>query len=209
MGFQIDEFINLRPFLYHLTAQENLVRLRACRAMVPAGELMKRAGQIDLLRVRRKGHEVIEVGGQRISLRDQKPLQSKNIALPKGYTFEDFVESLNSRSFFWPGKADWLVPSGAAHFKHYEKEAPVIIRVQTQSLIEANPHVVPLFCRCNSGATGCYGRKSPRGPDTFLSAAEFKGTASNVVEVTFDNEIALPVDTEYGRHPGGPWQRLK
>jgi hypothetical protein len=104
VGFQIDKFITLRPFLYHLTAQENLARLRASRSIVSASELMKRAGRTDLLRVRRKGHEVIEVDGQRISLRDQKPLHSGNILFAEGFTFEDFVESLNCRIFFWPGK---------------------------------------------------------------------------------------------------------
>jgi hypothetical protein len=41
-----------------------------------------------------------------------------------------------------------------------------------------------------------------------LLAAEFDGTPSKVVEVTFDTKIQLPANAEIGEHPDGPWKRL-
>ena len=78
MAFEIERFISIRPFLYHLTAAENLVHLRASRLMATPAELMKQTGRIDLLRAKRSQHEQILLGGKEIILRDQKPLREGN-----------------------------------------------------------------------------------------------------------------------------------
>ena|SRR5712691_7943752 len=98
-----------------------------------------------------------------IVVRDQAPLHEGNLSLPRGYTFEDFIESLNGRIFFWPGSAAGPIPHGIRHFERYEQECPVILRVEFQSLLHANPGAEPLYCRYNSGSPRCSnGKKSPR-----------------------------------------------
>ena len=149
--------------------------------------------------------------GRAIIIRDQDKLHEGNTGLARGYTFADFVGALNKQIFFWPGVAAGPIDSGMRHFERYEDERPLILRIDFESLHDVNPRAVPLFCRYNSGSPRCtppHGRKSPRGPNTFLSAADFKETPSKVVEVTFSAEIILPPKTEFGTHPCGPWKRL-
>jgi len=170
---------------------------------------MERSGRNDLLRNRRPDPVQVHIGDIVVSLRDQGPLYKGHARFPKGYSFEDLVESLNRRIFFWPGTAAGPISYGMRHFGTYRKEKPVFLRVDLQALLIANPTATPRYCKYNSGSPRCSnGVKSPRGPDTFLLAAEFDGTPSSVVEVTFDTAIVLPPNTECGNHPGGPWDRL-
>jgi hypothetical protein len=204
---RVQRYVNVRPYLYHLTDRSNLGRIRETPTLVPAAILMVRAGRTDLLRIRRRGHVQLETTG--ILIRDQAALHRGNLRLVQGYTFEDFIESLNRRIFFWPGTSAGPINYGIRHFKRYNKERPVILRIGFQSLMLANPAAEPHYCAYNSGSPRCSnGERSPRGPKTFLSAAEFTGTPSRVVEVIFDSEIALPADTKVGRHPAGPWDTL-
>jgi hypothetical protein len=84
---------------------------------------------------------------------------------------------------------------------------PVILRVRTEALLRENP--APLFCRFNSGAPRCSnGKKSPRGPDTFLPADQFTGTCGDVVELTFLHGVALPACSNYRDVPSEPWRKL-
>src|SRR5262249_48751140 len=140
----------------------------------------------DLIRKRRHEHCQIIIGKTEILIRDQAPLHRGNMELQDGCTYEDFIESINGRIFFWPGTATGPISYGVRHFERYRNEHPVILRVSLQSLLVENPAVTPKFCRYNSGSPRCSnGYKSPRGPKTFVSAQEFDGTPSNVVEVTF------------------------
>lgn len=171
---------------------------------------MELAGREDLMRVRRPSHERIAVNGHMIVIRDQRPLHAGNAKFPRGYSFADFVDSLNSRVFFWPGKAPKPISYGVRHFKHYKREDPVLLRMRFDSLVRQNPIATPLFCRYNSGSPRCSnGKKPPRGPDTFLAADNFIGTPSSVVEVTFDRQLVLPADTEFSSRLTGPWQLLR
>jgi hypothetical protein len=168
---------------------------------------MEQAGCADRLRVRRRAHERIAVGTAVIVLRDQGPLHGGNLDLASGFSFEDLVEFLNRRVFLWPGTA--LSPNdyGVRHFERYQQEHPVLLRVGFRSLCFSNPSACPLYCRYNSGAPRCsQGRRSPRGPDTFVSAAEFGGTPGQVVELAFCTVVELPTDAEIGIHPNGPWR---
>jgi len=203
----VDRYAEIRPYLYHLTDESNLDHIRKEKVLSCAAELMKRAGRADLLRTRRQGHEPIEVDGSAVSLRDQKPLLSGNMELTGGFTFEDVVEALNSRVFFWPGSHEGPTRPGENHFARYVSERPAILRCRFQSLMSANPSLEPLFCPYNSGAPRVVnGSKSPRGPDTFLKACDFPRKASGVVEVTFIDKVLLPQDAELRRGPPGPWQ---
>ena len=78
------------------------------------------------------------------------------------------------------------------HFERHEQEGPVILRVEFQSLLRANPAAEPLNCRYNSDSPRCSSGKQSRGPSTFLLAEEFNGRPSQAVEVTFVGQIVLP-----------------
>jgi hypothetical protein len=204
---RVQRYVNARPYLYHLTNRSNLSHICETAILEPAAILMVRAGRADLLRMRRRGHVQLETLG--ILLRDQAALHLGNLRLVDGYTFEDFIESLNRRIFFWPGTSAGPISYGKRHFKRYDKERPVILRIGFQSLVRANPAAEPHYCAYNSGSPRCSnGERSPRGPKTFLSAVEFTGTPSQVVEVTFDSSVKLPPDTQFRSHPEGPWDTL-
>ena len=205
----VEDYITIRPHLYHLTHRTNLVPLRQMRRLFPAAILLRRGGRVELMRTPRRRSEPVIIDGAQIMLRDQGPLHKGNMQLSRGHTFEQFIESLNDRVFFWPGDQRGPISYGIRHFEAYRDEQPAIVRVRMEDLLRANPSIVPLFCRYNSGSPRCsYGKKSPRGPHTFLSAPDFRETCSRVVEVTFLASVVLPPETEYGLHPGGPGRRL-
>jgi hypothetical protein len=170
---------------------------------------MEQGGRDDLLSFRRRKHEKITVSGKVITIRDQAPLHRGNMALPSGYTFEKFIECLNRRIFFWPGTLDKPISYGLRHFERYREENPVILRISFQSLIDSNPRIEAHYCRYNSGSPRCsYGRKSPRGPNTFQPVDKFEGRPAEVVEVTFNQPLTLPANTNISAHPTGPWKQL-
>jgi hypothetical protein len=205
----LDDYITARPYLYHLTHRTNLTPLRQTRRLYPAAMLLRRGGRIELMRTPRRRPEPVMIDGTQIILRDQGPLHKGNMRLSRGHTFEQFVESLNDRVFFWPGEQRGPISYGIRHFEAYRDEQPSILRVRIEHLLSVNPEVTPLFCRYNSGSPRCsYGKRSPRGPSTFLAAQSFEESPGRVVEVTFLASLALPPETEYGIHPGGPWRRL-
>jgi hypothetical protein len=205
----LEHYSIARPYLYHLTHRQNLSHIRQMACLVPAAILMERAGRADLIRTRRRGHERVTIESRVIVLRDQSPLHKGNAKLPRGYTFEGFLESLNRRIFFWPGNEAGPIAYGIRHFQHYENENPIMLRMDFESLLRANPLIEPLYCRYNSGSPRCsHGKKSPRGPNTFVSANNFLETPGKVVEVTFDSEILLPRNAESSSRPSGPWRLL-
>ena len=46
--------------------------------------------------------------------------------VPNGFVFEDLVEILNGRVFFWPGAVGGPISYGVRHFERYQNEKPVI-----------------------------------------------------------------------------------
>lgn len=88
------EFAQLRPFIYHVTSRENLLRLLRTRSLAPAAELLRRAGQPDLIRTRRATSLSIGVDGDTVMLRVQAPLVEANLDLTPPWRFADFVEFL-------------------------------------------------------------------------------------------------------------------
>lgn len=207
---ELENYADTRPYLYHLTHRDNLNHIRDLQRLFPAAVLLEKAGRIDLMRTPRRYSVQLTVDNRTIVLRDQRPLYEGKMRLPRGFTFGQFVETLNRRIFFWPGNESGPTDYGKRHFECYKDEKPVILRIDFRSLSHINFSINPLFCRYNSGSPRVTnGNRSPRGPNTFLSAANFYETPSKVVEVTFDSAITLPTDTEFGVHPEGPWKKLR
>lgn len=201
-------FASLRPWLYHLTARENLVAIQRSAALDSAAVLLDKAGRSDLLRTRRVARLQLQIGNTGITLRDQRPLHPANIALEDGCSFSAFVETLNRRVFFWPSSITGPSSYCKRHFARYSCEAPIVIRVPTTSLLRIS-QVEPQFCRYNSGAPRhAGGRASPRGPHTFEAPEAFGKGFKAVVEVTFLSSVRLPLDSEVGNDLLGPWERF-
>lgn len=152
MPFSLSKFAGARPHSYHLTAADNLVRICETGRMESAATLLGAAGRDDLIRERRREHVRVEVDGQTLWLRDQKPLHAGNVSFEPGWTFSDLVESLNRLVFFWPGTAAGPNDYGVRHFERYASEGPVLLRAPTAALFGENPHTQPLFCGFNSGS---------------------------------------------------------
>jgi hypothetical protein len=205
----LHNFAATRPYVYHLTAADNLIRICETARLESAASLMSQAGRSELLRRRRPEHTSFRLDSHEVILRDQAPLHAGNIAFGDLWTLEDLVETLNHLVFFWPGIAGGPSEYGRRHFERYRTEGPALLRIPTNAILAGNLDNEPLFCRYNSGSPRYSGgRASPRGPNTFVRAAEFNGGPRAVVEVTFRNGLSLPPETEYGFAPAGPWSLL-
>jgi Family of unknown function (DUF7002) len=179
MAFSHEAFVRLRPFLFHLTHRNNIDVIAQVRTLHCAATVMREAGDVAFLRRKRDVSMNFQSGARLINLRDQQPLYAGNIRLQGGWSFQDVIQSLNERVFFWPGTSGGPINHGHRHYERYAHESPIIVRVSTAELYAANPGSDPLFCRYNSGSPRCSnGRGSPRGPNTFLSAGEVDFTPS-------------------------------
>jgi len=198
MPFTHEQYARLRPYLYHLTAAQNIDRIRATGHLDSTSNLLRASGLCELVGVRRKSSRRIMIGGATVVLRDQMPLTQANITFTHGWAMEDFVNDLNGRVFFWSGWESRPIAYGLRHYRRYLSEGPTVIRVNFQSLIDCNPGRDPLFCKYNSGSPRCNaGKRSPRGSQTFLNAGQCPYNISDVVEVTFIDRVFLPTDTDY------------
>lgn len=209
---ELNKFIALRPYLYHLTDISNIESILSDYTLKSTSILSGIAKLEDrdtFLRTRRVGHKKIGTDIQ-FSIRDQDPLYEKivNKNLANGMTFGDFVYLLNTKVFFWAKDTDLQI-----HYGRYEKqnEFPVILRVSTADLFKLNK-VEPEFCRLNSGAPRCssYYKEGapPRGRDTFQKAKNYSRGASTVREVTFENSCSLPKNIFISKHPNQPFKSI-
>lgn len=209
MSFTLQMLASSRPFLYHLTDARNVPRIRATRRLECATRILRSAGDDATIRERRRASCVVEVDGLQVHIRDQAPLHLGNMRLEPGWTFDDFVEHLNARVFFWPGGDTGPISYGVRHFERYADDGPAILRVPTLALFTENTRHLPLFCRWNSGSPRCsYGQKSPRTAQTFVGNDDAEYRPSQVVEVTFEDLVSLPTSTQLGSGPRGPWRPL-
>lgn len=209
MAFRLSQFEKIRPWLFHLTSRENLKRIRRTRQLQSSIALASLATNPPTLTCKRRSHTQIVIDGEVVLLRDQAPLHEGNMSLLGGWSFDDVVEDLNGRVFFWPGNVSGLIDYGIRHFEKYQAESPVLIRISSNALFAANPDCTPEFCQYNSGSPRCSGGNgSPRGPSTFREASAANFTACKVVEVTFAGQVALPAHAETSASPHGPWRRV-
>src|SRR4051812_19487213 len=117
MSFELEAFARLRPYLYHLTSQTNIERIRRTWVLESAARIFEAAGRPDLKRSRRRAHVTLGDGEDSIIVRDQAPLHRGNMSLDENWEFEDFDEHLNERVFFWPGDSCGPISYGLRHYE--------------------------------------------------------------------------------------------
>lgn len=209
MPFTIGEFIRTRPYVFHLTARANQARIQRTRILHPASHLLAASGQMGLVSVRRRNFVELPINGEVVRIRDQAPLHEGNIAFEGGWVMTDVIQELNERVFFWPGRRDRAIPYAHRHFARYSDERPVVLRAPLKAILESNTDHEPAFCRFNSGSPRCSsGRKSPRGPSTFVDCSDADFRRGQVVEVTFRGTVVLPRRTEWADSYDATWQDL-
>ena len=188
---------------------QNVERIRESRELLSAASLLRELG-IDPNSPVRRAPLLLGTGESAVELRDQGPLHEGNIVFSPGFSFQDLLNLLNARVFFWPGKADGRpIDYRVRHFNRNAPNGPALLRVPFRDLLTANPRVPPQLCLFNSGSPRCSaGKKNPRSPDTFVDANRFFHPPSRVVEVTFETRVALPGSTEISSSPNGPWRTL-
>lgn len=202
MAFTLDQYIGLRPFLYHVTARENLARLARTRRIDTTSAILEAAGRPNLTRTRRPEAIGVLVGGEPVTLKDQRPLVLANVTFTPGWQAEDYLQYLNEHVYFWPGDALSMIPPGGRLLAHYAPELPGVLRLPVRELLAANPQAVPLFSRYNSGAPRMQrGKPVERGPNLFRPVAEARGQPYNVIEVVFRGSVVLPADTVVAGEP--------
>lgn len=206
-----EEFENKRPYLYHLTDRRNLKNiskygiLKSTTTLVNSSDL---ENKIEFLQTKRNSHEVLNIQGTEIHIRDQNPISEIVLrrSLEPNCSYEEYLMILNSHVFFWPTKIRL-----ERHFKRYIDEKPIILRIKTQDLFNLNKN--PKFSRLNSGATRCsshWGGNAPeRGKKTFLLAYQYEKPIPSVAEVTFENECHLPDTIYISGKPNGRFESIK
>ncbi len=192
MALTLDHFAQLRPRLYHLTSRGNCDRILQSRRIDCASSLLRLGKRPDLMSMPRRAIEEVRIDGTCVTIRDQAVLHEGNIAFEPGWSFQDVVQALNDHVFYWPGNERGPIRPGLNHFKRYNTPDNVVMSLATGDVLRANADRSPKFCRFNSGSPRCVsGRKSPRGPSTFVEADRFSGTASAVVEFVYHQTSSI------------------
>lgn len=204
MGFSLEEFVELRPHMYHLTHRDNVRRILKHRKLIPAACLLP-AGQ----RGKRNKSVVNQIKGETVHIRDQQPLNENDIEFVDGWSLEEFIRRLNRHVFLWPGKEAGPNESGRRHWGRYKdgRPVPVILRFSSDVLFARENRERVRVCKFNSGAPRCRnGRRSPRGEETFVDSKFAKFTKSRTVEVVLKGPLILSGKIWIGKTPGGPWK---
>jgi Family of unknown function (DUF7002) len=207
----IQKFINLRPFLYHLTDKSNFNHIVKTKVLLSTKKIVEKSNIIEkkeFLRTRRPDHANIHYDDVKYKIRDQRPISIKALSkcLTNQWSSSDFIEHINKRVFFWC-KLDRLL----RHFERYQNENPKIMKCNTEDIFKNNITNIEL-CRINSGATRANsylgGIAPPRGPNTFLKCDQYNLTPGTVVEVTIVEQCVLPGKIFVSNNPDGPWEEI-
>lgn len=190
---KIEDYVALRPTLYHLTAATNLPLIQRGGRLRPAADLLAESNRRPLLRERRPHGAHVTINGEQVHIRDQAPLHEGNMALDPGVSFGDFVAYVNRHVFFWPGNVQGPIDYGVRHFARYRDEECVVLCIDAARLFAANGPAMPKFSLYSSGSPRwSRGVASPRGLNTFLRGDAFPHTPSKVVETVFESPVTLP-----------------
>jgi len=161
------------------------------------------------LNSRRMEDVVTHLNEFEVIIRNQIPLNPSFLEFAEGWSFADYLVELNSRVFFWPG--DWDGPNGYGqrHRASRFNASSVLLRARLKEVLVGNPGAVLFLSRFNTGAPRLYfGRRSPRGPDTFIPAEDWPYAPSRVAEASFAGSVKLPESTEVYDLTARSWKRV-
>ena len=210
MSFSFSELAACRPFAFHVCGLVNFHSIQRSRRLRSARALLTGTPCEHLLAGRRLKTERVSAFGVDVEVRDHRPLIAGSLSFPDGYGIDQFVAELNSRVFLWAGTDAGPVRSGRNHIARYSAEGEVrLLRVPTDALLRANVGPMTSVTFCNSGAARHNkGLPAQRGPGTFVDPREANRPASEVVELTFVDEVVLPPGTVYASSLNGDWATL-
>jgi hypothetical protein len=209
-GIDLNKLTRISPFLYHVTHQSSLNRIRRLRRLQSAAALMEAGATNTWLRTRRDSPLEFSIDGDPIVLTDQIPINERNIAFQDGWTLPDLIEAINQRVFFWRGGTAGLLKSNQGHFRKYNGigHELAFLRLSFGDTNRLNVERGPELCKYNSGAARQNdGKPIPRGPNTFVQPPCADFSIGDVEEVVFTRFVDLPTTTEvcFGSWQG-PWK---
>jgi O-acetyl-ADP-ribose deacetylase (regulator of RNase III) len=204
-----EKLFDLWPNCYHVTSKVNLTSIRRSRRLLPAQAIFKKVKQDSLCRERRTNDLMLYVDGHDILIRNQRPLDPEAVEFGTEEALEDYVSTLNSRVFFWPGTTAGPVEDGVRMFDK-ESAGSILLTVPFRSLVDANPQAKLYVSTCNTGAAWRNnGRKTRRGQHVFEPVHTFSGYPGDIMEISFvADELELPSKVNYAPSLAGPWHAL-
>ena len=209
MGFDLDDLGRIRPYAFHNTCRVNFDAIRRHRELRSACEILNGSEHAHLLTRRRATSVAIEVNGEVVVIRDNRPLRLKSLRLAEGWSLADWLKELNSRVFLWPGNRQGPIPRGRAHLMSGDSRLAVVIRMSLTSLVAANRDRELWVTRCNSGsARHQAGEPVRRGPETFQLPKSAPFRAFEVVELSYVGRARIPKETEWALSLDGPWRTV-
>ena len=213
MAVEFEKLIKRTPLLFHLTYVPSLERIRRTMTLESAGRLLELGNMQEWLRKRRERMLRFTVDDDNIVLTDQRPLTEGNIDFQGDWVVADLIEAVNKRVFFWRGDHSGLLMKDRGHYGSYNErgEQLAFLRIPFADAVAIADNSVPEYCRYNSGGPRCSGgKKSPRGPGTFVEARQADFTLGKVREVVFQDVFHLPTSTEvcFGNWCG-PWKNFQ
>ena len=192
MGFSYENLIRSRPFAFHNSCRENFEAIRRRGMLLSTARMLKGTPHEDLLKYRRKSSALIELGEEKIVIRDHKPLRPGSVEFLGGWQLSDMIAELNSRVFLWPGTDGGPIRRGRSHFNRYAAKGSVFtIRMSTRSLLAANRDRKLWVTRCNSGSARHHqGKPVQRGPQTFKFPETATFSPAKVIELSYIDSTA-------------------
>lgn len=167
-----EELVARHPRLYHMAEAGSWPSIRD-RGLLTTAQLVERyppeeAERAAILdRPRRTSHDL---DGGRVVVRDQKPLNERRLdELVVGVEVAEWLHELNTRVFFWVDEAKLL---GLLSARLYRDRAHDVLVLDTRTLLDRHADRVRLTTM-NTGATTRFDNCPRRGPDTFMTIADF------------------------------------
>ena len=180
------------PVLWHVTPAVNVERIRRTKVLESAAALMSAAGDQRWLRQKRPWNVPLDVAGESVLLRNQRPLHDGHIAWEDGWNRARLLEELNKRVFFWPGDDRLPTKRARRNVEHFLASGDYVVLRLPFAAVRSTPGVRIEYCRCNTGAPRTVNRqKAVRGPSIFKTQESWEEPASKVREVAVVHQVPL------------------
>lgn len=210
----MQDWLRLRPFLYHFAPLDNIRQVIARGEMYSAQQIVEKAieydaSQIDdadtFLSTPRPSPVSLRIGpGEQdvFALNNQEPMTRGNCFDNLECSPAEFVRKLNTLVFFWPGDAAAPRTKGkhaASFVARYHHFAALRIRFADVH----NLTTTLRFCGCNSGAP--QKRDGIRRSPAIFRSFDEPAIVGQAVEVVAEGILQLSDALEYRANSRSPW----